>query len=174
MNGPAPTGFDPKSLPSALMAVGEPTKANRLVKFTANSGDAAFRVNTTVDGSGAVMDAICPAAAAPKAALFSGSCSRWVLKITASASRGVPSVNLTPGRSFIVHTVESVVVRDWASWGTTVLDASSQRIKLSNIENAGEPSAEANPPKTVGSRPRPSSNRIIVTLPPRGPEVAAP
>src|SRR5947207_16026729 len=154
MNGPAPTGLVAKSLPDAVIAVGEPMNASRFVKLTSNVGNAVLSVNTTVNGSGESIDLISDAPPAPNDPAFAGSCSRLMLKITAAALNGVPSVNVTPVRRCIVHVTESVVCSDSASCGTTLFAFSSHRIKKSKIAPAAGASPEAKPPSSTGSNPR--------------------
>ena len=85
--------------------------------FATNEASGLLRVIRAVRGSGVSTPATNPlnAYAKPRLILMS----RSIVTLTASESSGVPSWNVTPGRSFRVHCLTSgVALHEVASLGT--------------------------------------------------------
>lgn len=116
--GPAPTGFFPKPFESAFIAVGEPTYASS--SATTWSNDRSGAASWIVRRVGSTTVRVTPLSVWACRDSRVGSASRSQLNFTAAASSGVPSLNLTFGRSSSVHSAPSAVVSDLANWGVTV------------------------------------------------------
>ena len=126
--GPVPTSRLPRSLPESAIDLGEIMIPGLVARTDGRATHGAARRNTTVVGSVTSM------AVMGSTKLLVTSDPRWrsTLTLTASPSIGVPSWNVTPGRSSIVHDRRSgASVSDSASPGSTSSVTGSRRISVS-------------------------------------------
>ncbi len=119
LNGPTHTGSLPNFSPSLRSWAGDMIIPARSASSETSGAEGAFRCSRTVAGSTTSTDST-DASSPERLEVFS---SRWRSSevLTASASKGVPSLNFTPSRSGIVSVLRSSETRgiDAASCGTT-------------------------------------------------------
>src|ERR1035437_9081140 len=121
VNAPAPTGLISVFVAAALRAVGEALKGHSEATSKAKAESAAGSLIVRVVESTTVIPLFHVAIHFWVGAAVAGSAARSQLYLTAAASQGVPSVNLTASpRSLSVQLIASVVVRLWAMPPTTL------------------------------------------------------
>src|ERR1044072_666402 len=161
LNGPAQIGFAANLSPASFTAFALPIMPARSVSCAISGENGALSESRTVSGSATSTLSICDSSA-----LRNEPCMfmcRSSVNLTASASNGSPSWNLTPPRSLIVTVFPSSDVSCESASCGTMLSFASMSNSLSHIAaSTMRPTYE---PAVVGSRLSGSSARPMRRLP---------